>query len=510
MLEDRLNIRTRFAFGAGGMPETLKNTAWDMFVLFYFTQVLGLSGSLAGLAIAISLVVDSVIDPTIGSYSDGMRGSRLLARRQTLMAFSVLPFGIAFTMLFCAPASLGPWGLFAWLVVFAIISRAAISLFTIPYYALTVELSRSPLERPLLAAFRQVSTAIGRFSLPFFAFTFFFAATAEFPNGQLNGAAYPYFAVFFSFISMALMTWCILGTNRRSRAIERHLPDRPATPLSLKTTVLQIIEAFRCTPNVRRQVLLGMFMFISLGILNVYTLHLTTYYWRLTPEEIRNVSIALSPGTLIAALGARYFVPRFDKRKLMMTCIMLYGLAVLVPVLGPMTPFFPGVGESAQVPMLIAFKFMAGLTYGAFLVTTGTVGSDVADELELNAGAPRQALMSSFTFFMFGAASALVNVAAGVFLDLVEFPIGAPVAEVPEALAANLALFTAAIIAVSVMCVIVLISRLDISAAKQREINRLLTLRYAAAEPTAEPAAPATTTAAPIAARMATTSPEAG
>src|SRR5690554_178246 len=77
MLDDRLKLSTRFAFGAGGIPETLKNSVWDMFVLFYFTQVLGLPGSLAGIAIAITLTVNALVDPSIGSYSDAMPVRRL-------------------------------------------------------------------------------------------------------------------------------------------------------------------------------------------------------------------------------------------------------------------------------------------------------------------------------------------------------------------------------------------------------------------------------------------------
>ena len=470
------------------MPETLKNSAWDMFVLFYFTQVLGLSGTLAGLAIGIALVVDAVIDPSIGSYSDGMRSGRL-GRRQTLMALAVVPFAVGFSLLFSPPAGLGEFGLFLWLVVLAIICRSTISLFTIPFYALGVELSRNPLERPTLAAFKQIATAIGRIGMPFLAFTFFFAATPEFPNGQLNPSAYPKLGVALSIVSAVLMAYCIWGTNRRSVENERGAIARvQQKPFDLVTTFRQIVDAFRSTPNVRWQTGLAIFMFISLGIVNVYTLHLTTYYWRLTPEGIRNVSVALSPGGLIAAFTARYYVPKFEKRKLMAGCIFVYGIVVLVPVLAPLTPFFPGPGDAWQVPLLVVFKFIAGLAYGAFMITSSTAASDVADELELNAGAPRQALMSSFTFFALGAASALVNIVAGIFLDVIGFPAGAKVDAVPREMVAKLAIFAAIVIGVAVSTVIFFINRLTISRERQIEINAALERRYAGEATPAWPA----------------------
>jgi Na+/melibiose symporter-like transporter len=482
MLDSRLNVKTRFAFGAGGIPETLKNASWEMFVLFYFTQVLQLPGSLAGVAIAIALVVNAVIDPSIGSYSDGMPVGRL-GRRQTLMAIAIIPFCLAFTLLFSAPTSLGHTALFVWLTCFAVVARAAISLFTIPYYALNVELSRNVLERPILTAFRSVGTSLGRIALPIVAFTFFFAATPEFANGQLNRAAYPKFALTISLVSLVLMIWCILGTNARSKEVERNVPRGQTRRIpSLGHTIRQVIEAFKTTSNVRWQVLLGVFMFISLGVLNVYTLHLTTYYWRLSPTEIRNVAAALPPGGLLAAITARYYVPYFEKKRLMLTCITAYGLVILIPIVGPLFSFFPQPDDPAQAPTLIAFKFVAGLCYGAFLTTSATVAADIADELELNAGAPRQALLSSFTFFTMFAASALVSVAAGVFLDLTNFPVGTPVSQVAPAAAEKLAIFSAVIIAVAVSGVTYFVSRLDISVEKQERINRALQDRYAEAE----------------------------
>lgn len=480
MLEDRLKVSTRFAFGAGGIPETLKNSVWDMFILFYFTQVLGLPGSLAGIAIAITLAANALVDPSIGSYSDAMPVSKL-GRRQMLMAIATVPFCISFTLLFSAPESFGPTATFVWLISFALVARISISLFTIPYYALNVELSRNELERPILTAFRSVGTSLGRLVMPIVAFTFFFAATPEFADGQLNRGAYPRFALMISLVSFVLMIWCIWGTNKRSKEIEQHVAQRtgPRKAPTIGDTFRQIVQAFKTTENVRWQVLLGVFMFISLGVLNVYTLHLCTYHWRLTPEEIRNVSAALPPGALLASLAARYYVPYFAKKKLMLTCIIAYGIVVLVPIAGPLFAFFPQPGSAFQEPFLMATKFLAGLCYGAFVTTSATVAADIADELELNSGEPRQALLSSFTFFTMFAASAVVNIAAGLFLDFIGFPIGLPASDVPTLLSDKLAIFSCIIIAVAVTGVTYVVSRLDISVEKQRSINARLNERYA-------------------------------
>ena len=52
----RLNARQKSLYAFGDIADGLKNTALGTFLLFYLTAVCGLSGSLAGAAIAITLI----------------------------------------------------------------------------------------------------------------------------------------------------------------------------------------------------------------------------------------------------------------------------------------------------------------------------------------------------------------------------------------------------------------------------------------------------------------------
>ena len=78
---DRLvPFSSKLAFGVGQYAEGLKNTAFSLFILFYYNQVLGLSGTLAGMALFIALLFDAVTDPLAGSLSDNWKSK---ARPQT-------------------------------------------------------------------------------------------------------------------------------------------------------------------------------------------------------------------------------------------------------------------------------------------------------------------------------------------------------------------------------------------------------------------------------------------
>src|SRR4030095_11900425 len=69
----RLAIPVMAAFGFGQLGEALVTIGFTTFLLFYYNQVLGVSGTITGIALAISLVVDAAVDPIAGALSDRLR-----------------------------------------------------------------------------------------------------------------------------------------------------------------------------------------------------------------------------------------------------------------------------------------------------------------------------------------------------------------------------------------------------------------------------------------------------
>ena len=83
---------TKLWYGLGQMAEGLKNEAFSLFLLFYYTQVVGLSGALSGQAILIALLFDAVTDPLIAGWSDRSRSP--FGRRRKFLAIGAFPFAL--------------------------------------------------------------------------------------------------------------------------------------------------------------------------------------------------------------------------------------------------------------------------------------------------------------------------------------------------------------------------------------------------------------------------------
>ena len=127
-------LSTKFYQGVGALPDTYKNFAFGTFLLFYYNQVLGMPAVLASAAIMTALVIDAVIDPIVGSWSDSLRTR--LGRRHPLMYAAALPLGVSLFLVFSPPVGLSDTGNFAWLLAFAVATRVSMAFYVVPWNAL--------------------------------------------------------------------------------------------------------------------------------------------------------------------------------------------------------------------------------------------------------------------------------------------------------------------------------------------------------------------------------------
>ena len=157
---NQVSWRIRLAFGVGQLPEGIKSAAFGFFLLFYYNQVLGLSGTLSGIAIFIAMLVDAVSDPMVGALSDSTRSR--WGRRHPYMYASAIPFALSFYFLFVPMDGLSEMGLFWWLTIFSILTRTCMTFYSVPHMSLGAELTSDYDERTLLSSLRMVLQLVGQ------------------------------------------------------------------------------------------------------------------------------------------------------------------------------------------------------------------------------------------------------------------------------------------------------------------------------------------------------------
>src|SRR3954469_20809566 len=131
---ERLRVRTKLGFGVGAVAEGAIYIAFNTWNFLFYNQVLGLSGTLAGLAVTLSLVLDGIAEPVVGSLSDRWRSK--LGRRHPFLYAAPIPLAISFYLLYSPPSGLAGFPLFLWFTLFATLHRQALTVYQGPHLRL--------------------------------------------------------------------------------------------------------------------------------------------------------------------------------------------------------------------------------------------------------------------------------------------------------------------------------------------------------------------------------------
>ena len=202
-----------FSYGVGEVGYLVQEQGFNLLLLFYYQQIVGLPGTLTGIALMISMVVDAITDPIIGGWSDRLKNR--FGRRHPFILASAIPLGVSFVLLFSPPDGLEDIGSFLWLTVFAVLVRFCMTLYYIPHMALGAEMADDYSQRSTLFAFSGLIGAITAATTHFSIYIFIFPTTEEFNPGTLDPAGYPRFAWIGAIIMIAALFLLCLGHKAR-------------------------------------------------------------------------------------------------------------------------------------------------------------------------------------------------------------------------------------------------------------------------------------------------------
>ncbi|QMW24420.1 MFS transporter [Sandaracinobacteroides saxicola] len=469
----RLPVSSKFYQALGGLPDAFKTWAFNTFLLLYYNQILGLPASWVSLVLMLALAVDAVTDPMVGAWSDGLRSR--FGRRHGMMYASILPLGLSLFAIFNPPSGLSHPGLVAWLALFAIGARVAMTFFLIPWSALFPELTDDYAERSEVLTWRYLVSGAGTVLFTVAVWSYIFPSSARFTPGQLNPQGYPIFALV---LSLSVMAAALLTTALTQREIPYLRQPAVGTRFSLRLTLRDTLGTLR-NPDFRI-LFIGLLLSSTIsGTLGALDIYMMTYFWGLTPEQLRWFAIG-GIGGIIAFALIPALQKRLDKKHLLIAAMMIS----LVNGLAFIGMRFAGVLPPADDPWLLrillaneVFRIALAFVIGVMFVS---MIADTIDAQELHSGRRQEGVFSAAISFANKAISGLGILAAGILLDLmVRLPPGVTPATLPPGAAGRLGL---TVMAVSLLYLLPfwIASRYSISRARHREILYALAERRTA------------------------------
>ena len=380
-------------------------------VFFYYTAVLGLSGSLVGLALAISMAVDAVFDPLIGSLSDNVRSK--LGRRLPPMLIGAPLFAGALWLLFAPPTGLTPLLLFAWLTVCKLSLRGLASLFNLPFFALGAEMADGYVERSSVVAYRTIAGIIVGVALTILAYSVFFKG----PGGLQSAERYPAFGLTVAALLLASAAICCAGIWRY--VVRLPQPTTPPRPL-LRALAPEVAEIFR-NRSFRTLFLSALVVYVAAGLNAALNTYAYVFVWKLESGMIQTITFAYLIGIAIGVPVTPVLLRRMEKRS-----AVVLGLAIVISswiVLPSLraSGLFMAAGATA-LPWVAANVWWAGFGTGFLAIAYPSMMADAADEHEVLFGSRREGLYFAGLGFANKAAGGLGALLGGVALDLLKFP----------------------------------------------------------------------------------------
>ncbi len=464
----RPSFAVKFVSGFSQAVDYVKFISYELFVLFFYSQVLGLPGTLTGLAILLSMIVDAITDPVVGSWSDSIRSR--LGRRHLPMLAAVLPVGLFFYLLFSPPAGLGQWGLFAWLTGVSICLRTAFTFFAAPASAMTAEISPYPADRAEMGIYRQAISAVVQFILLAFAFDLFFAATEQFPNGQENPNAYPGFGLAGAATIMFFMLVTFGGTWKHILRFEQRLGPGVREPFSFGRAIRGWVDALAGSRNFRA-IFFGLLLASTMGsCYRSLSLYLGTYLWELEPAEIKVWQQIVLVGMFGMAVAARFIVTRTEPKYVYLTgyCMLLgaYAVPPALTVLG----LLPAAGSTPLIYILYGFNAAAGAGAGLIMICSLILFAEAADEFFYVNAISKTGMLFGLITFGNKAASGTGKLLAGWLTEAVGFPSTDNLDALTPEILFNLALWLTLITAAIGLAGLAMLQTYHLPRARHREV----------------------------------------
>ncbi len=392
----KLTLQEKIGYSLG---DTASHFVWDMvgfWLLFFYTDVYGISAAAAGTIMLIARFWDMAVDPIIGVISD--RTNTRWGKFRPYILFGAIPYAVLAILTFSTP-NFGETGKIVYAAATYVLLMTAYAAINLPYSALGAVMTDDTYERAGLNTFRFIAGFTGQFVVTGLALTM-----AEFFGDGDKARGFQYTVLLFAGLSLIFFFITFKTTK------ERVQPP--------KTQENSLKEDIRNLFNNKAWIILalvGIISFIMFAMQNAAI----AYYFKYYLGRENNVQLFNVIGTIALILALPLSKPlakRFGNRNVFIGSSLLSGLFfILIYATGP-----------SDLVVIYAFNIIAKMAYAPAVPLLWTMIADSADYGEWTTGRRATGLYFSAAVFAqkagwgIGAAIAGWILAASSFVPNIE------------------------------------------------------------------------------------------
>jgi len=414
MTMKKLPLIDKIAYGFGDLGNGLAMQVVGSYLVFFMTSILHIPGTIAGLAIGVSIFWDAITDPIMGYISDNTR-SKIFGRRHGYLLLGAIGVSFSILGLFFIPLDSSLTVKVILIFVFIISYKTFITILVTPYTALGSELSQDYSERTQIQSIRSVFFMSGVALMMVGGMYVFFQPTAQYPIGQLNPQAYLNIAIFTAIFSLAAILVVYFQTRKYIGPLSKNHGLIGET-----SSIKRILKTFMDTYKNRAFVAVAtayMFCNIATAIVNNIGIHVFTYAFAFDSSMIATVIGVQFFFSILSQPLWVFLVGKTDKKSALLLGLFITLLA---------TFYFLGVavfhGSFQQnVWIFMPYSVIAGIGTGAMFSIPSSMVGDTIDVEELESGIRNEGVFFGSMTLFYKSSQAVVVFILGILLDLIGF-----------------------------------------------------------------------------------------
>ncbi|CAL1519773.1 MFS transporter [Chitinophaga sp. MM2321] len=159
-MSNRITLQEKIGYGFGDMASSMFWKLFGMYLLFFYTDVMGLAAAAVGTMFLITRIWDTFFDPVVGAIAD--RTNSRWGKFRPYILYMAIPFGVIGVLTFTTPGFTASGKLVYAYITYSVMMMIY-SLINVPYASLLGVISPDGKERNTLASFRMAFAFGGSF-----------------------------------------------------------------------------------------------------------------------------------------------------------------------------------------------------------------------------------------------------------------------------------------------------------------------------------------------------------
>lgn len=426
MKKKYLDFKTRLCYGIGNLGYGSMGQTVSSFIMFFGTSVLGLSGFLVGVTIAITSLWDGLSDPLVGFLSDRTK-SKFFGRRLGHMLFATFALAINNVLLWLCPFSNNDVLAVLWILVFLLLQETFNTFFATPYSALCIDIAPDYNDQTKAQGVKTVFSILGMILPSLLMYILM-------PNGtnQFSQKGYIYIAIVNSAIVLVCGLVTVFGCIKRVRSMphydeglcEEGKENKEKGKSKLKKILSGYVETFKKRDF--RIVMLGYSVcLIAMVFISSVGMHLFTFCYHFSSTQISILMTCLFGGAILSQLIWVNVVKKYDKKQTLIFAlsVILFGIALV-----SITFLFRLYCSANFIFCFVAPSlFVCGIGAGALYSLPHSMYADVVTMEQYKTGENNAGRYTGYYTFTYNFSNSIALLFIGILLDLVKFDSSQPV-----------------------------------------------------------------------------------